>query len=183
MLYITLIVTNFKRILKKNKINILWMTYTINFGPSIMFHDSEACFVKNEAQVFLDYIHCTVDAMTAFHNFGMHKTSRINWRKIFVALLSSKSRSFLSKRIDWNCLTLANDGVKSQNFNDYFCKIKSYNFNFFVLVIMKYILYDEIVHNWNNKMNNIFAVIFSDDLLVSAKTPFRILSMIIIYTL
>lgn len=53
------------------------MTYTINFGPSIMFHDSEACFVKNEAQVF-DYIHCTVDAMTAFHNFGMHKTSRIN---------------------------------------------------------------------------------------------------------
>lgn len=72
------------------------MTYTINFGPSIMFHDSEACFVKNEAQVFLDYIHCTVDAMTAFHNFGMHKTSR----KKFVALLSSKSRSFLSKRID-----------------------------------------------------------------------------------
>lgn len=47
------------------------------------------------------------------------------------------------------------------------CKIKSYNFNFFVLVIMKYILYDEIVHNWNNKMNNIFAVIFSDDLLVN----------------
>lgn len=120
---------------------------------------------------------------TAFHNFGMHKTSRINWRTNFVALLSSKSRSFLSKRIDWNCLTLANDGVKSQNFNDYFCKRKSYNFNFFVLVIMKYILYDEIVHNWNNKMNNIFAVIFSDDLLVSAKTPFRILSMIIIYTL
>lgn len=54
------------------------MTYTINFGQSIMFHDSEACFVKNEAQVFLDYIHCMVDAMTAFHNFGMHKTSRIN---------------------------------------------------------------------------------------------------------
>lgn len=158
------------------------MTYTINFGQSIMFHDSEACFVKNEAQVF-DYIHCTVDAMTAFHNFGMHKTSRINWRIFFFALLSSKSRSFLSKRIDWNCLTLANDGVKSQNFNDYFCKIKSYNFNFFVLVIMKYILYDEIVHNWNNKMNNIFAVIFSDDLLVSTKTPFRILSMIILYTL
>lgn len=140
-------------------------------------------FRKKWSAGFLDYIHCTVDAMTAFLNFGMHKTARINWRKNFVALLSSKSRSFLSKRIDWNCLTSANDGVKSQNFNDYFCKIKSYNFNFFVLVIMKYILFDEIVHNWNNKMNNIFAVIFSDDLLVSAKTPFRILSMIIIYTL
>lgn len=152
-----------------------WTVYNVSWFRGL--------FRKKWSAGFFDYIHCTVDAMTAFHNFGMHKTSRINWRKIFVALLSSKSRSFLSKRIDWNCLTLANDGVKSQNFNDYFCKIKSYNFNFFVLVIMKYILYDEIVHKWNNKMNNIFAVVFSDDLLVSAKTPFRIQSMIIIYTL
>lgn len=48
-----------------------------------------------------------------FYNFGMYKILRINWRKNFVVLLSFKSCFFLLKCIDWNCLMLVNDGVKS----------------------------------------------------------------------
>lgn len=75
------------------------------------------CFVKNETQFFLlgwcdDRFSIICDA----HNLK----NKLKKNKYVVVFLSSQSSSFLSKRIDWNCLTLANDGVKSQNFNDSF---------------------------------------------------------------
>lgn len=70
-------------------------------------------FCKKWSVGFLDYIYCMVDVMIVFFNFGMYKIVRINWRKNFVVLLSFKSCFFLLKCIDWNCLMLVNDGVKS----------------------------------------------------------------------